>query len=257
LIQSFDVFIPKGQSRISLGIELQPGSYAMGGQLLDLFRNTTGAVFPYTIPNRVSITGSSEGGGFYFFFYDWEVQDIPCQSNDEPFQVGVRPDMQAGFSFNQSGNDVTFQGSAARGNTYRWDFGDGSTSNLQNPTHTFQNAGTYVVTLTVSDGICEDSFEESIRIENGLSLTDLVAGSFRLYPNPGNGIFRLEAHTHTPSDLQVVVFDLQGRQLMASPVVRSNHIQQSIDLSDRPAGSYLLQLRVGGASVVKKYVLIK
>jgi hypothetical protein len=89
LVQSFDVFIPKGQGRVGLGIELQPGSYAIGGQLLDLFRNTTGAVFPYTTPgNRVSITGSSEGGGFYFFFYDWEVQDIPCQSNDEPFAGG-------------------------------------------------------------------------------------------------------------------------------------------------------------------------
>lgn len=32
-----------------------------------------------------------------------------------------------------------------------WDFGDGSSSNLQNPTHLFPNAGSYVVSLTMTD----------------------------------------------------------------------------------------------------------
>ncbi len=34
-----------------------------------------------------------------------------------------------------------------------WDFGDGITSTLTNPTHTYTAAGVYTVTLTVSDGI--------------------------------------------------------------------------------------------------------
>lgn len=35
--------------------------------------------------------------------------------------------------------------------TYKWNFGDGFTSNLQNVTHAYQNAGTYTVTLTTTD----------------------------------------------------------------------------------------------------------
>jgi len=35
--------------------------------------------------------------------------------------------------------------------TYSWDFGDGETSNLQNPTHTFEEVGTYTVTVTATD----------------------------------------------------------------------------------------------------------
>jgi PKD repeat protein len=35
--------------------------------------------------------------------------------------------------------------------TYAWDFDDGSTSTLPNPTHTFTVAGEYLVTLTVTD----------------------------------------------------------------------------------------------------------
>ena len=36
--------------------------------------------------------------------------------------------------------------------TYAWDFGDGGTSLLQNPNHTYSSAGTYTAKVTVSDG---------------------------------------------------------------------------------------------------------
>jgi PKD repeat protein len=37
--------------------------------------------------------------------------------------------------------------------SYRWNFGDGSSNVLRTPVHVYKNAGTYTVTLTVSDGI--------------------------------------------------------------------------------------------------------
>jgi PKD repeat protein len=39
--------------------------------------------------------------------------------------------------------------------SWSWDFGDGSTSSLQNPTHKFQKAGTYTVTLKE---LCKDHY---------------------------------------------------------------------------------------------------
>jgi PKD repeat protein len=35
--------------------------------------------------------------------------------------------------------------------SWDWDFGDGGTSDLQDPSHTFSNAGTYEVVLLVAD----------------------------------------------------------------------------------------------------------
>jgi len=37
------------------------------------------------------------------------------------------------------------------GLTYFWDFGDGGSSSDKNPTHTFENPGTYSVSLTVTN----------------------------------------------------------------------------------------------------------
>jgi len=41
--------------------------------------------------------------------------------------------------------------------TWSWTFGDGGTSSLQNPSHTYTASGTYDVTLTVSDGTTSNS----------------------------------------------------------------------------------------------------
>ena len=46
-----------------------------------------------------------------------------------------------------------FNNTSVHNNTsiFNWDFGDGSFSNLENPSHTFQQAGTYDVELIISD----------------------------------------------------------------------------------------------------------
>jgi len=54
----------------------------------------------------------------------------------------------------QVGKPVQFSSSVGEGTppyTYEWDFGDGETSDSQNPKHTYENAGTYDVYLYVID----------------------------------------------------------------------------------------------------------
>jgi PKD repeat protein len=59
------------------------------------------------------------------------------------------------------GNPVAFDGSgstpADRITDYMWDFGDGNTGTGVTPTHTYSDANSYTVTLTVSDGTVQDS----------------------------------------------------------------------------------------------------
>lgn len=52
------------------------------------------------------------------------------------------------------GTPIQFTGDATGGTapySYAWDFGDGATSTEQNPTHTYNSAGDFTATLTVTD----------------------------------------------------------------------------------------------------------
>jgi PKD repeat protein len=52
------------------------------------------------------------------------------------------------------GENISFQGNATDGQepyNWSWDFGDGNTSTLQNPSHKYTTQGIYLVNLTVTD----------------------------------------------------------------------------------------------------------
>lgn len=89
----------------------------------------------------VSLTVTNTGGS-----------DVETKSSYITVTAG--PPSAANFQFLVNGKTVQFQSGVPVGTpglTYLWNFGDGSTSNLQNPTHTYAQAGTYTVTLTITN----------------------------------------------------------------------------------------------------------
>jgi gliding motility-associated-like protein len=57
----------------------------------------------------------------------------------------------------------TFTDQSVQPQTWLWDFGDGTTSTEQNPSHRFPALGTYVVRLTVTNGNCTHSTTQIVR----------------------------------------------------------------------------------------------
>ncbi len=70
-------------------------------------------------------------------------------------QSNVNLPPSADFTYNAQGLSFSFidQSNDSDGNItqWLWDFGDGNTASNQNPNHTYNQAGTYSVSLTVSD----------------------------------------------------------------------------------------------------------
>jgi gliding motility-associated-like protein len=81
------------------------------------------------------------------------VRTNTCATTDSAFVV-VNPSPSADFDYSFPGGcqgvEVAFQDVSTGAGSYLWEFGDGTVSNEANPTHVYQQAGSYDVTLTVS-----------------------------------------------------------------------------------------------------------
>ncbi len=66
--------------------------------------------------------------------------------------------------------------------SWLWNFGDGGSSTLQNPTHTYAAIGTYTVTLTITDNAgCANTYSHPVTINPPIAL------AANLQPPPCNG----------------------------------------------------------------------
>ncbi|HRY33683.1 MAG TPA: PKD domain-containing protein [Bacteroidales bacterium] len=78
------------------------------------------------------------------------------------------PPCHAKFNYHKFGLTVKFHAHALGGTppyTFAWDFGDGDTSSLKKPTHVYDTAGIYTVTLIISssDG-CADTAVKTVHV---------------------------------------------------------------------------------------------
>lgn len=87
------------------------------------------------------------------------------------------------FTFEVTDLTVTFvNGSVDDPESYAWDFGDGQTSTEVNPTHTYQEAGTYTVVLTASNSTGDNQFERTVTVTEPIPpLPPVVFESFDSY----------------------------------------------------------------------------
>jgi len=93
VIRTKTVQIPQGDSRVELGFEVPQGDGFQlglaGGVSNNLFRNNSGASYPYKVDGILSINGNSAGNpGFYYYYYDWEIS-ASCQSAAVPVTAMV------------------------------------------------------------------------------------------------------------------------------------------------------------------------
>lgn len=89
--------------------------------------------------------------------------------SSEPYTLTIIDYPVAEFATTYSsysvGEDIYFSNLSSNENTYAWDFGDGYTSEEENPTHSYTDPGTYTVTLTVSyNGQYPNTFDFDLTI---------------------------------------------------------------------------------------------
>lgn len=139
------------------------------------------------------------------------------------------------------GSPIGFENTTYNIVDYFWDFGDGSTSTLPTPEHTFNDFLAYTVTLEVTDSYgCTTSTDTIVDLTQFIGLTEDNAEGITLYPNPTNGVVYIESSNN--SDLEsMVILNALGEELGVIPLNGKN--KAAINLSPYLNGVYLLKVQ--------------
>jgi large repetitive protein len=131
-----------------------------------------------------------------------------------------------------------------------WDFGDGKTSDEQNPTHTYTSGGTFTVSLTVKGEGGSDTETKTDYITGTDKTTQIEVrqnNSIIIYPNPTTGIIQIDGLPQNKITL-VTIYNALGQKLKQLEVQKQNTI---IDLSNFTKGIYYLNFNNNNNSSVK------
>jgi gliding motility-associated-like protein len=137
-------------------------------------------------------------------------------TSSTPTIVGSQfPDIAADFTFTpQSGLppvEVTFTNTTLNGTSYVWDFGNGATSTLQDPTNTYGTGGSYVITMVATDiNGCTDTALYTITFDGESVL--IIPNIFTPNGDGVNDLLRITAQSI--DTFNMTIFNRWG-QLMA------------------------------------------
>ncbi len=162
---------------------------------------------------------------------------------------------EADFEFEANDLEYSFTYTGMEGETFTWDFGDGNTSTMMNPVHTYEDYGMYTVVMTASNDCSSDITSQDLDILSSVSDLDVIS-ALKIYPNPARDIFYIEMELLESIDLQLQVMDIHGR-VVQQEVMKDlgKQVNKAIDLSDEPSGTYLLRFINGDQVKNAKIVL--
>ena len=131
-----------------------------------------------------------------------------------------------------------------------WDFGDGTTSTLEQPTHTYQYKGTFEITVTGFDICGEFVIDQDLLVDQVVNVNEVVdRSSITITPNPNHGIFTISSSTPFNG---IEIHDMSGRLIYESKLVSDNN---TIMLDQPHPGIYMISLIGEGSRNFSRLVL--
>ena len=142
---------------------------------------------------------------------------------------------------------VQFQNeSSPSATTYFWDFGDGTTSTLENPQHSYAATGNYTVSFTTNACGRNTTATKNIEIL-ALGVEESSAKPFLLYPNPVEKFLKIQSRNRLSS---FQLFDASGRRIETS--IEEQYPTYTIDMQRLTKGLYFLKFTDGAKQYSEK-----
>jgi len=211
----------------------------------------TGGVAPYTYAwnfHDGSVSTTANPTKVYANYGEGNVQlqvtdSRGCVATVTPKYEVVGAQPTASFSVidnTGTGTSKTFISSStipAGSMSYAWNFGNGQTSTLVNPTIAFV-PGNYTVTLVVTgNGGCTATATQSI--------TQSITSSVNIYPNPVVGQVDVSFRSASVTPTTVQILDLSGRLIQTQtliPAYTGQLVNATFDMGGLQSGSYVIKI---------------
>jgi hypothetical protein len=133
-----------------------------------------------------------------------------------------------------------------------WKFDDAAsglnnTSNLFNPYHMFSSQGTYSIQLIrFNNSIVIDTINFCITITScttSMLTLSIEHPTYVITPNPNNGFFKIAVDAQSSKMRRIEIFNCTGKKVYSMIEMNaSKHFSREIDLSQSPAGIYIVKI---------------
>ena len=250
------VNIPFGESRITLDFNLPVGTQyhlKVTGALINLYRNSGGASYPYNISNLISITETDAAPGspnYYYYFYDWEVVVVGCSSALVPVTVTVS---SIPTTPTVSQNGTTLTSSSSVGN--QWYLNGVLIPGATSQSYTATQNGLY--TVKIFNNGCESTASTAVNVTTiitGISQTDNLY-TFNVYPNPNEGNFTVSFNTNELTDYKLELRNTLGQIVYSEALADfSGYFSKQLNIAKYGKGIYLISLMNSRRSITYKVI---
>ena len=168
--------------------------------------------------------------------------------------ISVLPTPVADFEYAGMGLTIDFTNTSTNATSYLWDFGDGSTSTENNPSHTYTDAGTYQVSLLANYGICENyiSYEVSVPL---VSTSEFQETVFSVFPNPTHGKINILFAQKPAANGVISVYNAQGQKIETIKLDQVKNNSFNINIAEHPKGVYFVSYKTETENQISKIVL--
>ncbi|MCF8461516.1 MAG: PKD domain-containing protein [Flavobacteriales bacterium] len=190
--------------------------------------------------------------------YTITIMDVNgCTYSEQVDVLATELQPVASFNFTVSNNAVLFQNASSFGDSYLWEFGDGSTSTDESPVHVYSQLGVYQVTLTVTNACGSQSVTITVNtINTGIATAETNA--FSLYPNPASTELYLQSSLAMDEKVQLDIVSISGQPIRSTQItgIQANNRTQ-INVNGLAQGVYYLRVVSGQQQSVLRFDIIK
>jgi PKD repeat protein len=154
----------------------------------------------------------------------------------------VDANYNTGFSTAYTQAILEFLNQSVNATNFAWTFGDGTTSNLENPTHIYNAPGQYDVTLVASSGACSDTYSTKVEVlEVSVGLPSDIENPMVTITSYQDVITIGFLNLKDPA-VQVDIFDLTGRKIIETLTLETGQAKHQIKMSYIPSGYYFVRV---------------